>query len=116
MKRERLAWFLVLLLSSSVVLGGGYQATNVQNGDVNGDGTIGIADAIDLLSFLFINGPEPVEARVTIQATGQLACYGAATFPAPNTIPCNSVVFPGQDAVFQAGFSQAGRFFGLSCM
>ena len=61
--RERCAWALSGLLVTTMVLGGGYQATNFQNGDVNGDGTIDIADPVYLLAYLFDGGPEPVTIR-----------------------------------------------------
>ncbi len=49
----------VLALSLSVRVGAG-QSPASQNGDVNGDGTIDVSDAVYTLLFLFRNGEPPV--------------------------------------------------------
>ncbi len=87
------------------------------NGDVTGDGSIDIADAIALLSHLFARGPEP--ARITaplstgggslggpLPATGQTTCYNVV-WPA---VPCDDPAFPGQDGSYRAGCPLAERY------
>jgi hypothetical protein len=73
---------LVLLLpqgGNDVVYAGGTPSGNGNgNGDVNASGTIDIADAIYLLTYLFAKGPvpEPIEsADGGLAATGQTTCY-----------------------------------------
>jgi hypothetical protein len=79
------------------------------NGDVNGDGKIGIADAIYLLSYIFASGPAPeaIEcAGGTLLATGQTKCYDTAG----NEIDCASTEYPGQDGFYQNGCHMPNRF------
>jgi hypothetical protein len=47
---------------SSWALGGGGGDSKVLSGDVNGDGSRSISDAVYLLQFLFTGGPPPVES------------------------------------------------------
>ena len=68
--KKLLCWLLVcnlvLLIGRSLqdlvagAAGRGAGAPTVQNGDVNGDGGRDISDAISLLNWLFLGGPEPV--------------------------------------------------------
>ena len=105
--RERIAWGVVGLLVTTILLGGnGYQATNYQNGDVNGDGAIDVSDAVYLLSYLFEGGPEPVTIRGLVRATGQTECWDASG----NPTPCDNSALPGQDGLYQLGAEAAGRF------
>jgi len=89
------------------------------NGDVNGDGTIDMADAIYLIHYLHVHGPAPVPIVCApcdsccppcpsprLPATGQTTCYDTAG----NIIDCVSADYPGQDAFYQAGCPTVGRF------
>ena len=109
--RERCAWALSGLLVTTIVLGGGYKATNYQNGDVNGDGTIDISDAVYLLQYLFESGSDPVTIRGLIPATGQTECYGFTQASGWEVAACDDPsVTPGQDGDLQNGAPIAGRF------
>ncbi len=75
------------------------------NGDVNGDGTIDISDAVYLLNYLFSGGDCPLSIT-RLPVTGQTNCYdqyGAI-------IDCNSPEFPGQDGYYQIGYPNKNRF------
>lgn len=89
------------------------------NGDVNGDGSIDIADAISILSYLFAQGGEPAAITgagcprcdsccplTTPPATGQTLCYDQAGDP----VDCNTTACPGQDGYYQAGAPLEDRF------
>ncbi len=75
------------------------------NGDVNADGAVNIADAVALLMYLFVDGPEPVE-RALLAATGQAICYDDVG----QVVDCGSSDFPGQDGFYQVGRAVEGRF------
>lgn len=96
-------------------------------GETNGDGKLDIADAVYLLQYLFLSGPElacpevderlseceeQVElleselARRRLPATGQAKCTDALG----NVIPCDSIEFPGQDGVYRAGCPLESRY------
>jgi hypothetical protein len=89
--------------------GGGIPAGN---GDVNGDGSIDISDAVYLLSSLFLGGKEPVQIECPppggkgLPATGQTRCYDSVG----NVIDCASTDFPRQDGAYQAGCPSEERF------
>jgi hypothetical protein len=97
--------------------GGGHGGAAISNGDVNGDGTIDISDAVYLLSSLFLGGPAPVAIEcsvaggVKLPATGQRKCYNAVG----EVLDCSSLVFKpclgGQDGFYHTGCPSAGRFF-----
>ena len=109
--RERCAWALSGLLVTTLLLGGGYQATNYDNGDVNGDGGIDISDPIYLLAYLFEGGPEPVTIHGLIPATGQTECYEFTLGPGWESVPCDDPsVTQGQDGSTQIGAPLEGRF------
>lgn len=80
-----------------------------ENGDVNGDGGIDIADAVYLLGFLFQEGPPPVPIIPTnpcsLPATNQTLCYDNA-----GPVECNDPDWPGQDGFYQLGCLAEGRF------
>jgi hypothetical protein len=68
---------------------GGGAATPSDNGDVNGDGVLNIADPVYLCRFLFSDGPAlvPIVCPATgIPATGQTKCHDNDG----NEIPCDS--------------------------
>jgi hypothetical protein len=83
----------------------------VGNGDVNGDGTIDISDAVYLLTNLFLGGDAPVAiecpapAGKGLPATGQTKCYSTG-----GEIACDSADYPGQDGFYKAGCPSEGRF------
>lgn len=104
--RERFAWALSGLLVTTLLLGGGYQATNLQNGDVNGDGAIDVSDVVYQLQYLFEGGPEPMRAYGLIPMTGQTECYDNSG----NLIACDDATYPGQDAAIASGAPLAERF------
>lgn len=69
--------------------GGGAGAEGISNGDVNGDGQLGLSDAIYLLQHLFQGGPEPVliecgepppPSRAKMRFLNDLVC-GDTPFP-----------------------------------
>ena len=92
------------------------------NGDVNGDGTLDLSDAVGLLHFLFQGGPAPVPIAISecppcdsccpsvhplrLPATGRRS----ATDDAGAEIDCARADFPGQDGSYQAGCPNEGRF------
>jgi uncharacterized protein DUF1566 len=95
---------------SAQAAGGGVP---IANGDVNGDGSIDLSDAVYLLSGLFLGGPAPLDIRCPLPAnehglpaTGQMMCYDLYA----NEIDCVSPDFPGQDGFYRAGCSGEGRF------
>ena len=82
-----------------------------ENGDVNGDGGHDLSDAVYLLNWLFLGGPEPVpllpeKATSGLPATGQTTCFDQQG----NEIPCDSATCPGQDGFYATGCSSEGRF------
>jgi hypothetical protein len=76
------------------------------NGDVNGNGTLEIGDAIYLLTYLFANGPEPLSLACPLPATGQTRCYDTWG----NEVDCGDTGYPGQDGYYQAGCPVGDRF------
>ena len=80
------------------------------NGDVNGDGTLGLADAVYLLNHLFQMGPEPVSivpsSPCPLAATGAIVCADNSG----QQISCDDPDFPGQDAFYQIGCPTEDRF------
>jgi uncharacterized protein DUF1566 len=110
-----------LIGSSSFVSagGGGGKGGGVPagNGDVNGDGSLDISDAVYIINNQFLGGPAPVAiecptpAGKGLPATGQTKCYqylGSVGFV---EIPCDDpAVCPGQDPAYQAGCGGEGRF------
>jgi len=91
---------------------GGGAGTPSANGDVNGDGSLNLTDAIYLLQHLFQGGPAPVPidgpqpGPCALPATGQTKCYDNEG----NEISCDSAEYPGQDGAYQAGCPTQGRF------
>ncbi len=79
---------------------------SLENGDVNGDGTVNLADAIYTLTYLFARGPAPKPLPPAVFQTGQIECYNVAGV----TIECQHPDYPGQDAFFASGRSIKGRF------
>ena len=93
-----------------------------QNGDVNGDGTRDLSDAVYILNSLFLGGPAikeipmdcpmdcsecpPQPSPHRLPATGQTLCFDMNG----NSIACESASFPGQDGLYQAGCPSADRF------
>ena len=81
------------------------------NGDVNGDGTINIADPVYLCAYLFTEGPPPAAIECEecppcrLPATGQTLCYNER-----GLTDCNDPAFPGQDGYYQTGCPVEGRF------
>ena len=76
------------------------------------NGSIDLADAVYLLSYLFAQGPAPevIEcpppAGCALPATGQTKWYGMAG----GEIDCESSGYPGQDAFFMKGCPVEERF------
>jgi hypothetical protein len=82
------------------------------SGDVNGDREIDISDAIYILNWLFLGGPEPrgcengaVEPRA-LPDTGQVTCYNSQGDP----IDCADSNCPGQDGYYHTGCPSEGRY------
>src|SRR5262245_53844028 len=67
----------------------------VGNGDVNGDGTINLSDAVHTLSCLFMGGPEPAAIECPpaagrgLPATGQTKCYDIVEDPSWVEVSCD---------------------------
>ena len=85
---------------------------STQNGDVNADARIDIADATTILGFLFLGSPAELvplckpEVFCGLPATGQTMCDGVS--PGPDN--CGDTTCPGQDAHYQAGCPPEERF------
>lgn len=73
-----------------------------ERGDINYDGRVDIGDAIHLLNYLFLQGPEVCDMHVGILSTGQTKCYDDTG----NEIDCENEEFPGQDGFYQKGMAQ----------
>jgi len=86
------------------------------NGDCNGDGTVNIADAIFLLSYLFARGPEPAQTACgpnaeccppsRLPATGDITCTNGEDV----VVDCADPPFLGEDGHYRAGCPVEGRF------
>jgi len=106
-------FFVVAFLwrEAPVHAGGGDKP--VGNGDVNGDGSIDITDAVYLLESLFLGGPAPkaIECPPTsgkgLPATGQTKCYGIEGW---TVVFCDQAACPGQDGAYATGCPSEGRF------
>lgn len=70
------------------------------SGDLNGDSREDMSDALYLLNFLFLGGPEPAPIFRELPATGQTFCYDAGGNRVDCDAPCGP---PGQDGSYQAG-------------
>ncbi len=96
--------------------GGG--AVPIGNGDVNGDGTIDITDAVYLLANLFTGGAavKPIECPAVPPAgglpdTGQSKCYGFVENQGWVEVPCDQAACAGQDGSYATGCpNDASRF------
>jgi hypothetical protein len=84
-----------------------------ENGDVNADGKIDLADPITILGHLFQGSPTelvplcaPPAAPSGLPDTGQTKCFDDAG----KEIPCDSATCPGQDAAYATGCPPEGRF------
>ena len=116
---------LLLVLGVGVVLGrmfdgvtnttdaqGREEKCATENGDVNGDGTVNLSDAVTILSNLFLGNPpelvplcEP-QTRSGLPDTGQTTCYGQDG----KVIACTSDTCAGQDGFYTTGCPSEGRF------
>ena len=84
------------------------------NGDTNSDGLRDIADAIFLLQWLFVGGPEPAPIECpgagspygALPASGQTRCYDASGAE----IDCGDEERPGQDPLHGGGCSLEARW------
>jgi hypothetical protein len=86
-----------------------------QNGDVNADSQVNLADAVTILGHLFLGGPVELvplcvpESTAGLPGTGQSKCY--RTDGAGGEIACDDpATCPGQDGVSRTGCPAAGRF------
>lgn len=84
-----------------------------ENGDINADGQVNLADAVTVLNHLFLGGPAelvPLCAGSTsshlLPATGQTKCYSADG----TEISCDNVTCQGQDGKYALGCSPKERF------
>lgn len=111
------ALFLHAPLSVNAGAGGvGAQAQEPcarENGDVNADGKIDLADPITILGHLFQGSPTelvplcaPPQSASGLPDTGQTKCYDGAG----KEVACGSSSCPGQDGVYATGCSTEGRF------
>ena len=93
---------------------GGGGSVPAGNGDVNGDGTIDISDAVYLLSHMFLAGPAPVAiecpAAKGLPATGQTKCYKDVGGLVWLEVPCDEAPCQGQDGSYARDCPSAGRF------
>jgi len=116
----RRALALSLLLNATLVAGLLWQRSPIahggavasQNGDVNGDGRLDIADGIYIINHQFRGGPPPMPIECPpptangLPDTGQTKCYDAAGAE----IPCDSAACSGQDGAYATGCPSEGRF------
>jgi len=80
-----------------------------ENGDVNADSALDIADVIYLLSHLFLGKEPPAsfcERPCFLPDTGQTRCYDTAG----NEISCSSSAYPGQDGFYRVSCQSEVRF------
>ena len=97
--------------------GGGAASCATKNGDVNGDGSIDLSDAVTILGNLFLGSPAvlvPLCSERGLPDTGQTACYSESG--AGGALSCG-IIFPqacpgfGQDATVKTGCpNDANRF------
>jgi Protein of unknown function (DUF1566) len=85
------------------------------NGDGNGDGAIDVSDAVYLLAYLFLGGPQPTPIECSaagggLPATGQSSCYEVLDGPRYLEVPCENATCGGQDGSYQAGCPSKERF------
>jgi hypothetical protein len=114
MRRSKRIGFVVLLLIASVlalrlsprlVRAAGAGSSEIPNGDTNSDGRRDIGDAIFLLSWLFLGGPEPesvvceAPASGPLPFSGQIECFDQAG----EKVSCIDESAPGQDAAYVSG-------------
>jgi len=96
----------VLSLAEVEVLG----VATSKSGDMNGDDSVDISDAVYLLRSLFLGGPDPVPMvlpRPALPDTGQSKCYDGFL---GNEIPCSTVTCDGQDGQYRTGCPREDRF------
>ncbi len=82
------------------------------NGDVNGSGTVDLADAVYILQYFLAGGsqvaPTDYACGNRLPATGQTGCYtGVSPW---KEVDCNDLDNPGQDGFYLAGCPMEGRF------
>lgn len=83
-----------------------------QNGDVNGDESVDLSDAVAILGNLFLGNPAELlplckpPTPTLLPATGQRICYDASGAE----VQCDSELCPGQDGFYLAGCVSEGRF------
>ncbi|HVR74512.1 MAG TPA: DUF1566 domain-containing protein [Planctomycetota bacterium] len=92
-----------------VEAGGGNALPRCQ--DINGDGSSNVADAVFLLNWMFLGGPEPTCPETNGQPaglpdTGQTRCYEQSLAE----ILCDGAVCPGQDGSYRTGCPSERRF------
>lgn len=96
------------------VRAGGVGAVASQNGDVNGDGTIDISDAVYTLTFLFNGGPPPVPLKPAVLGlpdSGQNFCYELIEGGrSADSVECSKATCWGQDGAYSSGCADEGRF------
>lgn len=116
---RKLAVFLLVLVVGFVAGRLSHQRVEAQavpdcateNGEINGDGSRDISDAVALLGFLFLGKDPPVPLCTPsggsgLPDTGQTKCNDAEG----NEIPCDSATCAGQDGLYATGCSPEGRF------
>lgn len=105
-------WALGSFQEASRAQAAGINGIPAGNGDVNADGYYDQSDAIYLLQWVFLGGPEPVSIACTacpgkaIPRTGQSSCFDALG----SLFDCSSSDYPGQDGHHQPGCPMEGRF------
>jgi hypothetical protein len=84
----------------------GEPGTPCNNGDVNADGELNISDAVYLLKYLFLGGPEPLgissepcSPPSLLPATGQTWCYDTSGI----LVDCAGATCAGQDGLYALG-------------
>ena len=105
------ALLAVLLLAAATAIVSGVAAAGAGQktpGDIDGDGSASVTDAVYLLNWLFAGGPEPAPLNCTseLPGSGQSSCHDDAGVQ----IPCDDRNWPGQDAAYSSGCSGENRF------